>query len=81
MPKNVLTLPVLVKPLQEKSFVPRIALPPNLPKGENVSADIPGVGTEVNGRNAQRTNVGPYFLGYSGKFTFEGGDHEYSQAI
>lgn len=57
MLKNVLILPVLVKPLQEKSFVPKIAHLPNLPKAENVSADIPGVGTEVNVTHAQRTNI------------------------
>lgn len=54
MPKNVLTLLVHVKLLQEKSFVPLIALLLNLPKGGNVSADIPDVGMEVDGTNDQR---------------------------
>ena len=57
MLKNVLTLPVRVKPLQEKSFVPKIAHLLNLLKAENVNADIPDVGTKVNGTHAQRTNI------------------------
>jgi len=46
MRNNVLILPVDVKPSREKSFVLKIAPRPNLPKVENVSADIPGVGKE-----------------------------------
>ena len=57
MPKNVLTLPVHVKPRQGRSFARKIARLPNLQRAENVSADIPDVGTEVSSTNAQRMKV------------------------
>ena len=77
MPRNVLTLPVHVKPLQGRSFVQRIAHLPNLPKAENVSADIPDVDTEVSGTDVQKTKI--ISLEFIGKFKYEGGEYVYPQ--